>query len=348
MSSLRLIHPHTLLITAPSLRIPLLTLVFTLALMIGGEVIARNESIQSPLPFLSLGSGTIEVDVKLTKLNKLVKTSGRIDCFFLGSSSSGFSVDPESFNRTYKRVTGKDSVCFNFSIQGARISATRKIAQFLVQEYHPTLIILGVNHIQFYDTGLISNDMPWIDHKLGSLSLPGWLIEHWHTLRYVQTLRYYLDAEARGVIGSYDIMSPLGFYRETKIANLPVQRGSTAYPYYQITADDLEEFSKLIQLNTSDTKLIVIEEVTNPVYLPYLLGEGESDYETRYIQPLRQQASLQGATFWRTRSLFSAIPLEGWRDHLHTNTLGATIFSEWLGQRVAESIMLGSLPPIHH
>jgi hypothetical protein len=188
------------------------TLIYTL--LIFTLVIGVSEPVFSwllrrgDLPAPSIGNGYKPADIQFYELQKYTQAEGRVDCIFLGSSMVLNGLNPKEFESGYLQETGEQIHCYNFGLQGLTAAAAGSIAEVLVKQYHPKLLIYGTQ-ARDYDgraEDTVINTFPdtaWMRYQLGEVTLEGWLLTHSHVYRYLHTLPEWLfpiDHWERGVV----------------------------------------------------------------------------------------------------------------------------------------------------
>ena len=81
------------------------------------------------------------------------------------------------------------------------------------------------------------------------------------------------------------------------------------------------------------------------------LAESDKPIFSIYCSPIRLDSfpdvssSKQDAIFWQVMHL-NIIPDNGWMNRNHLNSTGASIYSQWLGEQIANAVQSGDLGPI--
>lgn len=122
----------------------LLTLALMLPLLLTGEVFARTRIAHELFPYQYIGTDFIPLTLQLNDLDYFVKTNGSIDCIFLGNSTTYNAINPLIFEQAYKTETDQDLSCFNLAIYEATMTSLNDILPLIIDQYHPTLIIIGI------------------------------------------------------------------------------------------------------------------------------------------------------------------------------------------------------------
>jgi hypothetical protein len=339
------------------------TIIYALILLVfvGGaaELLARNQTIQELLPFPSVGSSHRVFEGRITLLDKFVEQQGHVDCIFLGSSMVGVGINPDVFSQVYSSLVGEDIDCFNFGLQGLTASTAAIMANYLVEEYQPYLIIYGISARDFSKKAgapaAIALDIPWMRYQSGDFSLEGWLVEHSYAFRYMLVYRNWMTAdidEFKSNVYVFFKGSTLNGYSNVKriFENIlsppdPVLEKSffMTMSDYEVSQKDNHGLVNLLALQDSDTQIVLAEL---PVHSTYMLffENGEKDYQI-FIDHVEELTSKQDAIFWQVMHL-NIIPDDGWMNRNHLNSTGASIYSQWLGEKIANAVQSGELRPI--
>lgn len=331
------------------------TLWFTFILLLFlvgiGEWFTRLEFFQSRLTPPRLGSRHSQLGYKLALLDA-AQQNGPVDCIAVGSSTVDVGFDPDSFQKAYQEVTGRDIRCFNFGIDASSSVSAAVLAGILIEDYHPRLLIFGTDARDYAvlredrDTAVVL-DTPWIKYRQGYFSLEGWLLDHSYLYRYRQHLSHLARLKLENTLWSHSEMNfelrSNGFNPIRTVAtyindppdpeddSFEVTYYTSIYSSYQMLDDNIAALESILAHESLGTEVIVVEmPVTDGLY--HFFGKGETDYN-RFIARVEALASLQQVPFWRTEPLDS-IPDYGWSDYSHLNVTGAEIFSDWLGRQV--------------
>jgi hypothetical protein len=317
------------------------------------EWATRLESFQAPLTPPKMGSRHYQLGHKLALLDAEVKRNGPVDCIIVGSSMVDVGFDPDSFQRSYHEMAGRDISCFNFGIDASSAASTAALVKILVEDYHPSLLIIGtdardyaVPHMDRDPAAIL--ETPWIQYRQGRFSLDGSLTEHSYFYRYRQHLSRLMHFNFENTLWSetklrFEILVN-GYTPIDKVAdyiNDPPAPGDDSFEVvyysrifkpYQMLDENFYALQNIMEYNGSETQVIVVEvPVSDGLY--YFFGNGEADYNL-FVSRVNQLADLHQVPFWRTETLDS-IPDDGWSDYSHLNVTGAEIFSTWLGEQVA-------------
>ena len=357
------LKPGTLQIVSPFGRTIWLTLLFLLLLGWAAEWVARSGFLQGQLTPPKMGSAHFQLGHKLTLLDALVKKNGSVDCIALGSSMIDVGFDPEAFEQGYRQVSGKDIRCFDFGIDASSAVSAAALAEILVEDYHPHLLIFGTDARDYAvrsadrDAAVIL-ESPWIQYRQGKLSLEGWLLEHSYLYRYRQHVGRLIRFNFSGTLWSQTksdfLILPNGFTPMSKVGtyiNRPPAAGDSSFEVtyythifssYQMLNENVVALDSILSHHGSETQVLVLEmPVSDGLY--FFFGDGHADYN-KFVSQVSKLASLYHVPFWRTEPL-DLIPDDGWSDYSHLNTKGAKILSMWLGRKVAEAEIDGLIKP---
>ena len=351
----RILKPDTLRLTRPFGKTIWLTTILLLLLGGAAERVARLEFFQAPLTPPKMGSRHYELGHKLALLETAIKKNGPIDCLVIGSSMVDLGFDPDAFRKGYRESTGQDIRCFNFGIDASSAASAAALAQILIEDYHPRLLIYGTDARDYAvpqedpDAAVILGT-PWVKYRLGGFSLDGWLTEYSYLYRYRQHLSRLVRFQFEGTLRSqtkqnFEILRN-GFTPYTTVSTyindppdpqddrFEVRYYTRIFSSYRMLEANVDALEQVMSHNGLDTQVIVVEmPVADGLY--YFFGNGENDYQ-RFIVQMNELSKLHQVPFWQTESL-DLIPDNGWVDYSHMNATGAKVFSSWLGQQVGEA-----------
>jgi hypothetical protein len=299
-----------------------------------------------------MGSSHYQLGHKLALLDEMVRKNGSVECIMLGSSIVDGGFDPVVFQNSYQEVTGRDIFCFNFGIDASSAASTAAIARILVEDYEPHLLIFGTDARDYAvasddpDSAVLL-DTPWIRHRLGSFSPEGWLLDNSHFYRYRQHLSRLARFNFEGTLWSetelnFEILAN-GFTPLNKVStyvhmapdleedSFEIQYNTRIFSSYQMLDENLDALERITSYNQPGTRVIVVEmPVTDQLY--YFFGNGEEDYK-RFVFEVKDMIDRRNVLFLQTMPGVT-IPYDGWADYSHLNSMGAKVFSFWLGQQV--------------
>jgi hypothetical protein len=330
-------------------------------LLISAECVARTNWFQAKLARPTWGSRHIHLEVQLDRLNHIVNQDGPVDCIFLGSSMVINDIDPITFANAYRNETDHDIRCFNFGVDGLSPVGAAALAEILVMDYQPDLLVYGTDARDYAvgpDDGYarLIFETPWIQYRLGEFSPVGWLFDVSSLLRYRRPLRTLLRFDLQRALWERDNPTESNKYgftedpRVSEFVNEPpdpdselthVQYYFNTLSNYQILPEHLNALEEIAGLaDTTNTKILILEMPIPSTYL-YFFGDGVNDYQA-FLDSVGNIAREYDISFWTTTNE-NLIPNNGWADYSHLNTEGAQIFSEWLGERVAAAVKEGEL-----
>jgi hypothetical protein len=319
------------------------------------ELLARTDFVRDRLPAPSLGTGHRQFDVQFAHLTHLVEEEGPVDCILLGNSMIWRGINPEILAEAYQKQTGSTLRCFNFGVTGLDLNTAVPLAQVLVQEFQPRLLILGITTPDIGETESHVLSSPWLRGRLGEASFDSWLVDHSQAYRYFllavnlnrptspvdDELEVYLDSalESRGYAYTDDTFEEIGRPIDPETETVYAvnkqklkMEGDKRAEYYA----RLENFLQLEE----QVQILVVEMPLHTTFVDYL-NEGGGWYD-RFVDELSGYLAERQVPFWLTTPL-QLIPDDGWRDRHHVNYRGAQIFSRWLGARLAEAVEQGTL-----
>ena len=335
-----------------------LALILFSLLLGAGEVLTRTRVFKSHFIADARGTRHNQFELQLGRLETIVAIEGSIDCIFLGNSMVWNGFDPEAFAQAYRHRTGQNLRCFNFGVDGMPVISAGALAQILVHDYRPKLLIYGTDARDYAvtreaeDTTVLL-DTPWLRYRLGQFSFEGWLYEHSHLYRYRETLGHIMRFEKRYlvVIGAYALnRDNYGFGGDEKVGSFvstppdhhsdmgAVQYYSGLLSDYKMLPENLVGLEQIVRNTRDGTQVLVIGMPVPETYF-YFFGNGEQDYQS-FLAGVRDVTEANAAPFWPTTALH-LIPDDGWVDYSHLNTKGAQIFSTWLGQQLGEAAEQG-------
>lgn len=352
---------HTVRLTWPFGQTLALALIMLILLAGLAELFARSEVFQAPLTAPMMGTRHYQLGPKLARLEAATRKDGRIDCLIVGSSMVDLGFDPQAFAEGYKGYTGQDIRCFNFGIDALPAVGSAALADILVKDFKPDILIYGTD-ARDYSVAPNSEDAVvilgsnWVKYRLGHFTVEGWLLEHFYLYRYRDSLsrliRFdYEDALRSSTKLNHEI-TPYGFTPYSTIGRYihnppdPQDDSFQITYYYSLLADyemreeNLTGLAQIISQNGQSTQVFVVEMPVPDGYF-YFFGNGKDDYK-RFIDRITNLANSNDVPFLQT-TMRNMIPDDGWVDYSHLNTKGAQIFSQWLGQQVGEAVNQGMI-----
>jgi hypothetical protein len=346
----KIISPETLTIKR-SFGSTFLLAVLIFPLLLGfTELFSRTLLADLVFPPSSVGSMNPEFESKLDSLNQAFKRDGSIECILLGSSQIDGGIDPAALSNAFFKKTGKAVTCYNFGILSMTAETQGALAQVLVAEYHPRLLILGTSPRDFsisYGTGVRRLlKLAWIQYVLGTYSNRGWLIEHSIAYRYYRGISNWKDPENRKAIQEQEKKIDALGYRP--LPNLNQALGDipgVLLKNYTRNQPDVDGLSKALSLNGEQTHVILLEMPVSPQFLPFYIEGGEAAFQAKFFDPIHAMAAENRVPFWSTQQYAaSSLPDKDWADFRHLNKDGAKVFSAWLGDKMAAAQQQGQVP----
>lgn len=329
-----------------TLGLTLASLLFILGLF---DFVLRLPTVQSTLVAPRLGSRHSQLGAKYAYLSTLLWKTGHIDCIAIGSSTMDQALNPIVFAAAYEVETGKSIRCFNFAIDAIVPSANRYIAEILVEDFSPDLLVVGTDARDFTvaendrDITVIT-DTPWVRYRSGKFDILGWLTENVYTYRYAWHLQ-------RMIHGQFDeLMRPqvapsisLGQTPEETSAprvtsfDFPHKdEGLIAYYHerlgnYHVRPENTAGLEEILSMSNGQTQVILVE-MPVPAGFFHFFSNPEADYAA-FVEHAQILADQNQVLFVRTTGL-ELIPDNGWFDFSHVNVIGADAFSKWLGHEI--------------
>jgi hypothetical protein len=345
-------------IQKPDLRIAWTSLLLIVGYFIVGELFFRVESIQAALTEPILGSRHRQFEIQWGRLDRLVKAGVPIDCIFLGNSMTWLGVNPLLVDQVFERKTGQEIHCFNFGVSALPASTAGMLAPLLVERYHPKLLIYGTFARDYAipadaEDAVVISEAPWLDYQRGNFNLTGWAYANSHVLQYKGHMHDFLymsddddlflhkkapDYQAYGLDPKYDIRLDV---RQSPDFESPNNRDPVTWlTHYTIKQENLDGLRTVVEQSNRGVQVIVIEMPFYETALEFFTN-GERDYDM-YIKEVDQIAADSGTVFWRLADQPVIAP-ENWWDYFHLNLSGVNIFSEWLGDQLADSYLQGTI-----
>ena len=336
-----------------------LGLCFLVVFALLGEWVAETNAFRTFFTHQTWDSSHVAFERQLARLDLLYQQEGKIECIFLGNSMVWRGFDPQAFQAGYRSQTGADLPCFDFGVDGMPASNAGALAQVLVEDYHPRLLIYGVD-ARDYAVPADSKDakvlaeMDWLKYRLGQFSLKGWLIEHSELYRYRFALQRLLRFDYQHTIrdGSYtNLLGRYGFdfdERAGDVATPPRRddpRGPVQYYFgllsgYQMLPENIYGLEQVLEQDDEVEELVVVELPVAATYMEFF-GNGVADYQT-YLERVKKMTLEEDGYFVESMS-WGVIPADGWVDYSHLNRVGAAAFSRALGEKIGAAKLAGQL-----
>lgn len=342
----------TLRVKRPSGVTPALALLFLVVLLAAGELLARLEPFQSHMAAPRLGSPHRQFEIQMHRLETLYQREGRVDCIFLGNSMVWRGFDPHAFALAYQAQRGQALRCFNFGVDAMPAAGAGILAEILIADYHPRLLIYGTDARDYAvlredRDATVLLDTPWMQYRSGRFTVEGFLLEHSYLYRYRELLQRLLRFDYsqwrpepnRSPSARYGFgpVSKVGSFVQTipdpQDPRPPIQYYFTVLSDYQMLPENLAGLEQIVALNEADVDVaVVVVEMPVPETYMHFFANGQEDYR-RFIEQVGDVAAEHGVPFWQTTPL-NLIPTNGWVDYSHLNSRGAGRFSTWLGEQL--------------
>jgi hypothetical protein len=328
----------------------LVVLVFALELGLRAEPLQQFLGRMIP----NLGSRHLQMEEQFARLNRFAAAEGEVDCVFLGSSLVWLGINPPTFEEVFELETVKPIRCFNFGIEALPTNAAADLAEVIVRDYHPSLLIYGTSARDYAigrdeEESRVVSDTPWLQDRLGRKTARSWLVMNSYTVRYVKEMSrlLLLERHSWNSLSQPDISQ--GFLGKTTEARrehyeAAARDAATWLRPYEIQEENLQSLSTILRQREKGVAIIVVEM---PVYSQYFdyFENGKEDY-TRFVTLLTRVAGSEDAILLRAPA-YNMIPEDGWWDRSHLNQHGAEAFTQWLAKHVAHLSVAGEImaPP---
>ena len=344
-------------------RLLILTIIILGLFSVAAEALVRAIEPYAILGTPSIGSNYTEFEVRLNEFETYTAERKSVDCVFLGDSTTMTNFAPYVFAEAFQEQTGKNIECFNFGAGAFTTADSAALAQIVVQEHTPTLLILGIEALNLTIPSDIPGDvdlteLAWTQYKLGQFTIEGWLYEHAVLFRHMDAIRRLITlktspTEMRRITAETNNSLRDGFYpmdepNRFDVSQLPDPHSD--HPYhdnyfssltnYQLLPEQLAALDQVVALNSPTTQIVLVEMPVPPTFYNYF-GNGEQDYD-RFIEAVEQSVSGTTVPFWRTADL-ALFPDSLWFNYNHLNVVGAPIFSQWLGQQLGQAVIKGTV-----
>ncbi len=333
------------------------------------EMLARSTAVQAYIPFQAYGTNHIQFELQLRNLAAFIAQEGTPDCFILGNSQALRGVEPQLLAQAYQEETGEALLCYNFGVVGTNIATTFYFDKILIDKYHPQLVILGTNFLD-YTQGRESRLDPrfeesaWIDYQLGEWSVEGWLLEHSYAFRLLTLFSYSaadgfrLDNLSKEIRKWDEQLTHYGYgYSDTSIdpeegmtagfrKNLLAELGDFSVSERNLAS--LEDIAKLGERN--GIQVLIVEMPYHPSLLvlkdkndqPYPQQEDLTQFVEQVDIDITGIAARNHVPYWTTSQL-GIFPEDGWLDRYHLNAIGSQIFTQWLAEQIAAAVTNGQI-----
>jgi len=323
------------------------------------ELAVRIEPISKHLPEPSFGSGSRHLDYKLLLLEDMVKQEGAPDCIFLGGSALYRAIDPEIFNQVFREKMNRSINSFNFGLKGLHLEGIASIASILSEDHRPSLLVigfypgeLGISHNNKSTQDIIKT--PWIQHRLGTFNLDGWLIDRFMSYRYyLGYLRTRKESDSLSedrIQKHLDGLTRYGFSPQ----DADIQRkqpnsklwsykppGSAVWDLanFKINDNCIQSLDTILRLKSKLT-VVMLEMPVHRSMINFFTN-GQADYDLS-MRAVADHSNRQGVPLWLTLTDVAADD-SCWLNINHLNLKGSRIFSRWLADRMAKAIREGEI-----
>ena len=340
----------------PDWRVLRMTLVFIVGLFILGELFFSLDPVQAALTGPRIGSRHRQFEIQIARLDKLVREGEPIDCIFLGNSMVWLGIDPLEVSQVFERRTGQEIHCFNFGVSALPASSAGEIARMLVDRYHPRLLVYGTFARDYAipadaEDAYVVSDTPWLYYRNGEFNLKGWLYDHSSFYQYRGHVRDFLlinyledvfvqnntpRYQAYGLDPKLDIRVDVHTSPDFEAVD---NRDPVKWlGHFAIQSENLEGLRRIVQESDSGVTVIVVEMPFFETAYKFF-PNGKQDYN-RYADQVESIAVSRHVPFWRLEDQ-PVLPAESWWDYFHLNLQGARLFSQWLGNDLADAYLKG-------
>jgi len=329
------------------------------AVLAAAEAFARSPAGARLVELRGVGSRHFQFEVKYDRLERLASAES-VTCLLLGDSTLHQAINPSAVADGLRRQAGADVTCFNFGVRGLSQAVLAPVAEILVEEFRPDLLVVGVN-VTGLQRRLAADDndaileSPWVRQRLGDTNWEGWLLDHSLAYRAFDPFRNwmylgYLDELLRE-IQRWRAMDPYGFLPPRQVVAAPLpdmtvplnQAIARQLAGFQPSAENLAGLERTLDLRREGVQVVLVETPVHQGFLT-LLENGKADYD-RGLEAVAEVARSRGAVFIPSSEIGPTIPLEGWANLNHMNGTGAELFSAWLTERLAALYQKGRLTP---
>lgn len=327
----------TLKITSPigqTLLTSVLIFIITYALL---ESAARSPFvIQLSIPE-AYGSSHPHLETQITRLKTKIANGEKVDCIFIGNSQTLRGINPSVVEQTYFEETKRTIHCQNFGLGGMPPKTAPFIANILIKNFHPSVIIFGTG---LWDYSTANSETshesimssPWVQYQLGEFSIDGWLYENSNFHRFI----FGLDRAMKSTSNVAQKINEDGQLPHNDHARMSLEEQVEYFENIQkhpgITNAQRNGLQELIAIHSESVKIIVIETPFDPIFLEY--NKRAERLYTDFKNMLDSETQQAGINLWITQDTLP-IPQTYWYDLLHLNKDGAVFFSQKLGHFLA-------------
>lgn len=353
INQISITEPRTLRLTWPVGKTLLLTFPMLLLLLGLTEVTLRASWAQIRLTGPDMGGSHWQLGDKLVLLERFARKDGHVKCIALGSSMMDLGFDPVAFEQGYFDQTGEVVRCFNFAIDALPAVGTAALAEILLKDYQPELLIYGTDARDYSvkeehedAQAILAGD--WLQYRTGRTNIRGWLLEHFYLYRYWWHLRQLWILNFEDVRRIPD--------RQTDLGQTPYQGSKTdafskpdlnvkQLRYYanllssfEMRDENMAGLAQLLRHNGKNTNVVIVEMPIPDGYF-YFFEDSDADYST-FVTGISRLTTQYHTLFLRTDGRIE-IPQDSWFDHVHLNVTGAEAFSNWLGKQIGKAVVDG-------
>jgi hypothetical protein len=266
---------------------------------------------------------------------------GKIDCIFLGASTVHRGFDPSVVSQAYQTATGEQIQCYNFGIGQMNVWEAASLAEILVDEYHPALLIYGIGPRNFFPDNNELTKADWTRYTLGKPTISGWLIHNSHAYStYLAAVRWYRFSEAdlheKQTRDGFEAFNGIGTDQDLR----PPRHIRQDMATYAISGEAVDAFKSLLALQDRGVEIVVVEMPLPESYLK--MFSSEKNYHKLFTGHIQAITDQQHVLFWTTDTQ-PLIPRRAWYDYHHVNAEGAALLSTWLGDQLAKAVLSGLL-----
>ncbi len=316
------------------------------------EAVARLLSIDALLAAPYLGSRHDSLEVRVHLLEEM-HAEEPFDCILVGSSVVYAGLNPAVIEAAYQSQTGEAIRCFNFGVSGVLASGVRYLVDYVIEQYHPRLIVYGLSARDFGDIEIDRLDgdelagLDWLQYRLGSFNPVGWLE---YQTRHARTFGSWLfephSDRASDRQWLEDTIAPgRGFEPLARAGNASSVRGGERlldeyFTDYAMAPAELDGLEHILRRHQPPQTQVVLVEL--PLH-PSVIGAyfDPADYAA-FNDRIVASAAAAGVLYWPTTSR-AMIPDAGWYNLYHLNPTGAEQFSRWLGEQLGAAVLAGRL-----
>jgi hypothetical protein len=345
---------RTLKLDRPMGGVLLRAVLVLVVLLAAVEAAARLPWVQDKLETASLGNYHYQFEIKWFHLQRYVEAHGGVDVLFLGSSLVNSGIEPVRVNQAWTEQTGQPPLrIFNFGVEGLTVQPNSVVAELLVETFQPGAIVFGTEIRDYAATNGVETAEnfladPWVQYRMGNFSVRGWLAEHSAAYRYFLAYRNWISWDFAGnhslVLRRTDALTPDGYDIENRVAEDPYRppdpddpedaEGFEVFSGFEIAGSRLKNLQALLGLEQQeDVTVLVVEMPVTPQFFDFF-EEGITAHD-QFVEVVSAQVEAAGSPF------FPAIPEErlpenGRSDRVHLSKYGATVYSEAVGDWLAE------------